>query len=56
MLIADNKGNLQRLLYQFMISCQKYNMKTSANKTKTMMCVKNLVDVSWRYEVKMHCI
>jgi hypothetical protein len=30
--IADNKENLRRLLYQFVISCQKYNMKISTKK------------------------
>jgi hypothetical protein len=32
--IADNEDNLQRLLYQFSISCRNYGMKTVINKTK----------------------
>jgi hypothetical protein len=35
-LIADNDDNLQRLLYQFLLSSQKYNMKISVGKTKTL--------------------
>jgi hypothetical protein len=35
-LIADNEDNLQRLLHQFTISCQKCNTNISTNKTKTV--------------------
>ncbi|KAJ4451273.1 hypothetical protein ANN_02734 [Periplaneta americana] len=35
-LIADSEDNLQILLYQFMLSCHKHNMKISVGKTETM--------------------
>jgi hypothetical protein len=35
-LIADSKDNLQRLLHQFMLSCQTHNIKISISKTKTL--------------------
>jgi hypothetical protein len=35
-LIADREDNLQRLLHQFMLNCQKHNMKISTSKTKTL--------------------
>ena len=35
-LMADNEDDLQRLLYSFYLGCQKYNMKISLEKTKSM--------------------
>jgi hypothetical protein len=35
-LTVDSKDNLQRLLHQFMLRCQKHNMKISISKTKTL--------------------
>ena len=35
-LIADTEDDLQRLLYNFHLSCLKFNMKISINKTKVM--------------------
>jgi hypothetical protein len=34
-LSADSENNLQRLLHQFMLSCQNYHMKISASTSKT---------------------
>ena len=35
-LIADTEDDLQRLLYNFQLSCLKFNMKISIHKTKAM--------------------
>ena len=35
-LIADTEDDLQKLLYNFHLSCLKYNMKIFINKTKAM--------------------
>jgi hypothetical protein len=40
---ADNESNLQRLLHQFMLSCQKFHMKMTVSKTKALTVSKETV-------------
>jgi hypothetical protein len=52
-LIADNEDSLQRLLYQFMSSCQKYNIKVWSNKTKTATVYKEPLKCKLEVQGKM---
>ena len=35
-LVAENEDDLQRLLYKFSLSCDKFNLKVSPKKTKSL--------------------
>ena len=48
-LTADRENDLQRLLYNFHVSCLKFNMNISIHKTKTMTISKE--PLRWKLEI-----